>query len=363
VVSDVTSLFDTMTEAEKSRVYISDLEVGARVDEVFLVEDKTLRTTRSGNPFLALELRDRTGTVQARVWERARKFADMVQAGGFVRVEGQVEDFNGRLQINVTALESVSEKSVRLEEFRPVSRRDPETMETELAGLLALIECPYLRTLTTAFLARPGDPGAKGGPEDEEVRSLFRQAPAAKKLHHAVIGGLLEHTLSVAALCRVIADRYIALDAEPGGERFRVDRDLLLAGALLHDVGKTRELSWTKSFDYTDEGQLIGHIVLGAEMVTRRAQDIEGFPAEKLSLLRHMILSHHGQYEWGSPKRPKTMEAMILHYADDLDGKVNMISEFTGDEGGEPESRWTPYHRTLGRHLYRGVCEEDEAGE
>jgi len=329
VVSDVTSLFDTMTEAEKSRVYISDLEVGARVDEVFLVEDKTLRTTRSGNPFLALELRDRTGTVQARVWERARKFADMVQAGGFVRVEGQVEDFNGRLQINVTALESVSEKSVRLEEFRPVSRRDPETMETELAGLLALIECPYLRTLT----------------------------------HHAVIGGLLEHTLSVAALCRVIADRYIALDAEPGGERFRVDRDLLLAGALLHDVGKTRELSWTKSFDYTDEGQLIGHIVLGAEMVTRRAQDIEGFPAEKLSLLRHMILSHHGQYEWGSPKRPKTMEAMILHYADDLDGKVNMISEFTGDEGGEPESRWTPYHRTLGRHLYRGVCEEDEAGE
>lgn len=330
-----------MAGLKKTRTYVADLRENQCVDEVFLVLSRSVRHTRSGNPFLALELGDRTGRIQARVWDNVDAVKVSAAVDRFVRVQGQVGMFNDTLQINVGGLETVADESVDLADFLPASRRDPEAMESELRALLERVATPHLRALNESFF------------EDPEFWSLFRKAPAAKMIHHATLGGLLEHTLSVAGLCLDIAARYAHLDA-----------DLLLTGALLHDVGKIRELFWNRRFDYTDEGRLIGHIVLGAEMVTERARRVEGFPAETLLVLRHMILSHHGQYEWGSPKRPQTMEALALHYADDLDGKLNTFREFLRSEDErDPESRWTSYHRTLDRHLFKGTRPAGEGGE
>ena len=317
-----------------ARVFVSDLRKDQRVaGAVFLVISKSLRSTQSGNAFLALELRDRTGRIQARLWDNAEALQSLAVLDGFVRLGGHVSEYGGLLQVNINELEAVAVESVDLADFLPASTRDPGTMEAELRGLVAGIVSTPLRTLAESFF---GDP---------EFWPLFRRCPAAKQIHHAVLGGLLEHSLAVAGLCLDMAGRYPPLD-----------RDLLLTGALLHDLGKVRELSWTRRFDYTDEGQLIGHVVLGAEMVSERAAKLTSPPdPETLLRLRHMILSHHGQYEWGSPKRPMTLEAVALHYADDLDGKLNTVEDTLRTEGErDPDSRWTPYHRTLDRYLYKG---------
>lgn len=316
---------------QRTRQWVADLRESHPVDEVFLVTGAALRYARSGNPFLALEVRDRTGRIEARLWENAEALQKVATVDGFVRIVGQVARFNDTLQVNITRLEAVPESKVDLSDFLPTSPRDPGEMERELREHVARIGSPALRALVESFF---GDP---------EFWKLFRQAPAAQEIHHATVGGLCEHTLAVAGLCLDLCRRYPALDA-----------DLLLAGALLHDIGKTRELTWTRSFGYTDEGRLVGHLVLGTEMVTARAGEIKDFPAETLLRLRHMILSHHGQYDWGSPKRPKTLEAMALHFADDLDGKLNTMEDFLRGEG-EPGLHWTPYHRSLGRYLYRGT--------
>lgn len=317
---------------EKTRVWVADLRENHPVDEVFLVTAASLRYSRSGNPFLALEVRDRTGRIEARLWENAEALQKVAAVDGFVRIIGQVARFNDTLQINITHLEAVPESQVELSDFLPTSSRDAKEMEAELRDLVARIGSPHLRALAESFFG------------DQEFWKLFRQAPAAQEIHHATIGGLLEHTLAVAGLCLDLARRYPSLDA-----------DLLLTGALLHDMGKTRELVWTRRFGYTDEGRLIGHLVIGAEMVTERAKEIKDFPPETLLRLRHMLLSHHGQYEWGSPKRPKTLEALALHFADDLDGKLNTVEDYLrSEEERDPGSHWTPYHRTLGRYLYKG---------
>jgi len=353
-------LFEPQNGSQRGepRAYIQGLKAGDSVDEIFLVVSKTMRSTRSGTPFLALELRDRTGLIQARVWQQARTCAGRAQVGVPVRVEGQVEEFNDSRQINVTSLETVKGK-VDLAELYPPSPRARTEMEEELRRILDLVECPKLRALLAAFFEKPevSDAAKKVSERAEETPDHvtdgqdFRYVPAAKSLHHATIGGLLEHTLSVVSHCRAIADHYLELNQElPDGKKYRINRDLLLTGALLHDVGKVKELS-LRTFDYTDEGELIGHIVLGADMVTREAEEV-GLPAETICLLQHMLLSHHGQYEWGSPKRPKTIEAMILHYADDLDSKVNMINDSVND--ADPESVWTERHWALSRRFYRG---------
>jgi len=330
------SLFDRAVPAgAPGRTWVGELRENQPVGEVFLVLAKNLRYTRSGSAFLALELGDKTGRIQARVWENAEALHGRVTVDRFVRVEGQVVLFNDTLQINVSSLEVVPDESVELSDFFPCTTRDLAEMEAELRSVIAQVRRPELQALLRSFF------------DDPEFWSLFRSAPAAKQIHHAALGGLLEHTLAVARLCQDLCRRYPRLDA-----------DLLVTAALLHDAGKTRELTWSRRFDYSDEGRLIGHIVIGAEMVTQRAAAIEGFPPETLLRLRHMLLSHHGQYEWGSPKRPKTLEAVALHHADDLDGKLNAVESFLrGEEERDPESRWTSYHRTLDRYLYRGPGE------
>ncbi|MEW6032538.1 MAG: HD domain-containing protein [Bacillota bacterium] len=335
---------------QKTRAFVRDLRENQTVDEVYLVCSKDLRRVGSSKgPFLALELCDASGCVQARVWDNAEVLQAAVTVGGFVRVVGKVSLYNGQRQINVTDLEAVPEEQVNLADFQPTSIQDPEQMEQRLRNLIAAIACPHLRALNESFFTDP------------EFWALFRRAPAAKTIHHATLGGLLEHTLAVAEICLDVAGRYRSLPGDKAAPR--LDTDLLVTGALLHDVGKTKELSWTRQFDYTVEGRLVGHIVLGAEMVTERAGRLPGFPAETLLELRHMVLSHHGQYEWGSPKRPKTLEAMILHCVDDLTAKVDTIQEHFRSESDRDAGSPFTYHRTLDRFLYRGGSRGGEGGE
>lgn len=329
----------SLFQVEKARTWVADLRVNQSVDDVFLVTEKSMRSSRSGNPFLALELADRTGRIQARVWENAQALAAAAVVDRYVRVAGQVAEFNDSLQINVTAMELVPDEDVDQADFLPATTRDLGEMLAELRSSVERISSPPLRALAESFFF-----------SETGILEPFQRAPAAMMIHHAVVGGLLEHTLSVAGLCLDLARRFPFLSA-----------DLLLTAALLHDVGKVRELSWSRRFDYTDEGRLVGHLVIGAEMVTERARAIEGFPEETLLLLRHMILSHHGKYEWGSPKRPKTMEALALHYADDLDCKLCSFKDYLrAEDEKEPEARWTSYHRGFERHLYKGAHRFDD---
>ncbi len=314
-------------------VFVAELrEEGQDVAEVFLVAERSLRTTQGGKKYLALELADRTGRLQARLWDGAEAAQKEVAVDSFVRVTGTVEYFNGQRQLKLSTIRAVPDGSVDTADFfLPRCRRDAAEMEAELQELLGRIKQPHLGAL------------ARGCFEDPAMGPSLRQAPAAKQIHHATIGGLLEHSLAVANLCLHLAGRY------------GLDADLLVTAALLHDIGKIREYSWDRRVDYTDEGRLIGHLVIGAEVVTQRAGSIDGFPPETLLRLRHMILSHHGQYEWGSPKLPMSPEALALHFADDLDGKLNTAGEFLKlEEAENPDSHWTTYHRTLDRFLFRG---------
>lgn len=327
----------------RKKLFVRDLREGQDLGEndpageVFLVTEKGLRTTQAGRKYLAAELADRTGRIQARAWDNAEALSAGVSAGDLAVVSGRVESFGGQLEIKVASLRAISDEEADLSDFLPATRRDAAEMEAELGRYLELIRDALLRALVSACL----------DPSRSETGRLFRTAPAAKQLHHATIGGLFEHTLSVAGLCLAIANHYRG--------SLELDLDLLLAGALLHDIGKVREYTWSRGFDYSDEGRLVGHLVIGAELVTQRAAEIPGFPPERLMCLKHMILSHHGQYEWGSPKRPKFPEALALHFADDLDGKLNMVDEFLRSERErDPASRFTSYHRVLERYLYKG---------
>lgn len=321
------------------RAWVSGLRENQRVEgEVYLIFSKARRTRSSGEPFLALELSDRTGRIQARAWENVDALDAVAAVDRFVRVAGKVRRFHEALSLNLEAVEPVPDGEFDLTDFLPASVRDAGEMVDELGRLVAEIGSPPLRELAGKFF---------GPKDDPEFMRLFCRAPAAEMIHHAVLGGLLEHTLSVAGLCLDIGKRYRQYNRD-------LNLDLLLTGALLHDVGKVRELTWTRSFGYSDEGRLIGHIVIGAEMVLERARKVSDFPPETLTLLRHVILSHHGLREWGSPEEPKTVEAMILHHADNLDGKIYLFrgaARATGEDEG-PESRWT-YNKVLRREVYR----------
>ncbi len=340
------------TPLRRKERFLSDLHKNDEVGEIgrggkgeiFLVTEKSLRTTQAGRKYLALEFADRTGRIQASVWgDSAESIDSTIAADQFVEVTGRVATFGGQLELKVSSLKVVADEGVDLADFLPSTRRGAEDMERELQHLVKLIEDGHLRALTRACL------------EDADLGLRFRQAPAAKQIHHATLGGLLEHTLSVANLCLAIAEHYKPF--------YQLDKDLLLTAALLHDIGKVREYAWGRSFDYTDEGRMVGHLVIGAGIVAERAATIPGFPPETLLRLRHMLLSHHGQYDWGSPKRPKFPEALALHFADDLDCKLNMIEEFIqAEKQRDPDSHWTPYHRTLDRFFYKGPRPGPEKG-
>lgn len=326
-----------------NKVYVSSIRDRDQLESVFLVKDKIMAMAKNGKPYMTLKLMDKTGEIEGRVWDNVDELSAIFDRDDFIAIRCKASVYLGKMQLVISELVRVPDDRVQLADFLPESDRPLAEMEQELAALLASFTDPHLKALMDAFF---GDP---------ELMALYRIAPAAKGMHHVYLGGLLEHSLAVARLVDTIIPLY-------GG----LNRDLLVAGALLHDVGKVREMTYQRSFDYTDEGKLLGHITIGVEMVQERIAAIPGFPAELAMLLKHMLLSHHGQYEYGSPKRPKTVEATILNYLDDLDSKINGIRTHIRKEA-ESQSRWSSYHRLYDRYFYKESysCGEeyDEAAE
>lgn len=311
------------------KIFVSDIKERDQIDTVFLVKDKITAMAKNGKPYLTLKLMDKSGEVEGKVWDNVDSFSATFERDDFIAVHAKATVYLGKMQLVIGELSRVPEEEVVLADFLPETERDIREMEAELAALLATVADRDLQRLLNAFF------------EDPAFMGLYRTAPAAKGMHHVYLGGLLEHSLAVARL----ADRIVSL--YPG-----INRDLLIAGALLHDVGKVRELQYLRSFDYSDEGKLLGHITIGVEMIQEKIAAIGGIAPELAMLLKHMLLSHHGQYEFGSPKRPKTVEATILNYLDDLDSKINGIRTHIRKEAGS-QSRWTSYHRLYDRYFYK----------
>jgi 3'-5' exoribonuclease len=325
-----------------NRRFVQQLADGENLEEVYLVTDKQLRANRNGNLYLQVELRDRTGSISARLWNAGENLFRLFEAGDFLLVRGKVQLFQGALQLILNHIERAEAEKVDLADFLPHTEQDVGKLLDRLRSTLLRLANPHLRALAECFFM-----------DDEFVRS-FCQVPAGVRNHHAYLGGLLEHVVTLIEA----AERLLPLYPE-------LDRDLLLMGIFLHDVGKVRELSCDKVFAYTDEGQLIGHLVIGVEMLNeklRRVSDLTGepFPAELLLRLKHMILSHHGTYEFGSPRLPMTPEAIALHYLDNLDAKIH---SFTRDirEDRNQTSSWTPFNQSLQRRLFKGTADGADA--
>ena len=305
--------------------YVSDLKANDWVTDFFLVQSKEIRLKRqSRDKFLALRLADRSGQIEAKMWDNVEKFADVFEQDDCIKVEGVVEVFRDRPQLSIRRLRAAKEHEIDLAELMPHTKRDIDAMFAELTAAIDGFENQDLQRLMRAFF------------EDPEIAERFRKAPAAKALHHGFIGGLLEHVVSLLNLARSIAANYAYLD-----------RDLLQTGVLLHDIGKIYELGYQRSFFYTDEGQLLGHIAMAVSMVDRKCAELNDFPPKLKALIQHMLLSHHGKYEFGSPKLPMFPEAMALHYLDDLDSKLESMRASIAETA--PETAWSGFNPSLQR--------------
>ncbi len=313
-------------------LYAADIRENQLVDAMFLVASKNHGVTKGGSSYLTLKLLDRSGEIEARVWERAEDLARGFDKNDFVRVRGQATLFQGKIQIRVQDVIRVDESKVAAEDFLPKSANDPEVMLAELQGILRTMKNPHLLALVEACFA------------DSELMRLLKQAPGAKTIHHAYLSGLLEHTLSLLKLILKVIENYRGVDV-----------DLLLTGGFLHDIGKVYEFTFDRALDYTDAGQLLGHLVMEVELVTKKIDMIPEFPTELALLVKHMLVSHHGAYEFGSPRLPQTLEAVILHSLDDLDGKIQAIQNMPEKE---PGSQWTAFHRAYGRSFFRNKTED-----
>lgn len=311
---------------EKTK-FVADIVAGETIQDLFVLAEKNLAQKKDGNAFLTVTLADRSGQIRGVVWDHLEKAAAKV--GDFVLVHAAANEYRGALQMVVKSLSTVPVEEVDAADFLPVTARDVEQMFTRLRSLTDTITSPTLKALMDAFW------------NDADFVRLFKRAPAAKRMHHAYIGGLLEHTLSMALLVDKIASHYSG-----------VDRDMLLVGAVLHDAGKVREFSYNHMIDYTDEGRLLSHIVIGVEMVEAKVRSIEGFPPGQAAMVKHMIVSHHGLREFGSPEPPKTVEAVLLNQIDEIDARVNAIREFMASE--DPDAAWTSFHRLMERQFFKG---------
>ena len=317
-------------------LYAADIRENQLVDALFLVASKNHGVTKGGRSYLTLRLLDRSGEIEARVWERADDLGRGFDKNDFVRVRGQATLYQGKIQIRVQDVMRVDETKIAAEDFLPRSAADPEAMLDELQAILRGIKNAHLLALAEACFA------------DEELMRLLKQAPGAKTIHHPYLSGLLEHTLSLLKLIQKVVENYRGIDV-----------DLLLIGGFLHDIGKVYEFTFDRAIDYTAEGQLLGHLVMEVELVERKIAGIANFPAELAMLVKHMLVSHHGAYEFGSPKLPQTLEAVILHSLDDLDGKIQAIQNLSEKE---PGSRWTLFHRAYGRSFFKANSQNDESG-
>jgi 3'-5' exoribonuclease len=319
---------------------VDKLGDGDSVEEVFLVNDKQLRANRNGNLYLQMDVGDRTGAINARMWNAGESLFRAFDVGDFLLIKGKVQLFQGALQMIVSHIERIEPEKIGLDlaDFLPHTSENILKLEERLRGTLLRLSNPHLRALAECFLM------------DEEFVQGFRRAPAGVRVHHAYVGGLLEHIVTLLDA----AERLLPLYP-------KLDRDLLLMGVFLHDVGKVRELTYQRTFGYSDEGQLIGHLVIGVEMLNEKAAKVpdltgEPFPVELLLRLKHMIVSHHGSYEFGSPKLPMTPEAIALHCLDNFDAKVHLFMRDIGEARNQP-SAWTAFNPSLQRRLFKGATE------
>jgi 3'-5' exoribonuclease len=293
----------------------------------FVVVSKQVKPKKSGEPYLALTLGDRSGQLEAKMWDNVEEVLDAFEQDDFLKVKGLINKYKNRFQLTIHKLRKLGESEVDFSDYLPKTTKDIDELWKTLAAFVTSFENPYLRSLIQAFMADP------------EIAQAYRNAPAAKTLHHAYIGGLLDHVVSLCRSCDLICRNYP-----------QVNRDLVLAGAFLHDLGKIHELTYNRSFTYTTRGQLLGHMIIELEMLQAKLALVPNFPPELKTLLEHLIISHHGEYEFGSPKLPMFPEALLLHYMDDLDSKMeSMRALFERDS--DPDNPWTTYSPSLGRPL------------
>ncbi len=318
-------------------VFVEQLEEGQSVDDVFLVKSSRLGETRAGKPYLLLSVADKTGEIGGPVWDNAEQVAAICEVGNFIHLRGGVSLYRDKLQLKIDGVTPVEKNRINKADFVAASRNDLGEMNNSLMKVCRSISNPFIRKLLIYFF------------ESDSLGRMFTEAPAAKGIHHAYLGGLLEHSLSMAQVADMLASHYRG-----------VDRSLLLAGVFLHDIGKVKELYAENGLiDYTDEGRLKGHLVMGSEMVAEAAGKIADFPAELLVQIQHLILSHHGRQEFGSPVVPMTVEAFLLNYIDELDSRMNMLEQLRMKMRSQ-EMSWTEYQRVLERYLYLGGFEEEE---
>jgi len=329
------------------KVFVEELKNGQDVDSIFLVRDKGLAATKDGRPYIKIALIDRTGKVEARMWDRQAEGRDIegtfmgFNQNDFVRVTGRVESFKDTLQINVESITPATGRDIDIADFVPKGDKNPDEIVRDLTRVFASFKNPFLKRLGNAFL------------KDARFMERFTRAPAAKKLHQAYIGGLLEHTHNIVKMALDVAHYYPQLNGE-----------LLVIGAFLHDIGKIEELDYERAFDYADRGRFLGHLFIGARMVDEKIAAIEKFPEDLKNMVLHMILSHHGQHEYGAPVLPATLEAVVLFQLDDLDAKV---WGFTGEQVRSEAlpGNWTAFSNVYRRFIYKGDTyigtDEDEA--
>jgi 3'-5' exoribonuclease len=317
------------------RRYVCQLGHNEQISQVFLASDKQLRPNRNGNLYLQLQLSDRSGAIAARLWNASENDYRAFENGDFVKVEGNTQLFQGNMQLIASAIRRARPDEVDETDFRVLRSDEIDRIATRLSEILRTIKSPEIRNLAECFLM------------DTDFMAKFTTAPAGMKNHHAYQGGLIEHVVSLMELVLIVAPRYP-----------RLDPDKLLIGAFLHDAAKVDELSYDRDISYTDEGQLLGHMVMAMTMIddkVREAERLSGepFPKPLVLEIKHMVISHHGEYEYGSPKLPMTLEAVALHHLDNLDAKLASFSQLMID-CPNVESNWTQYHTNLGRKLYKG---------
>jgi 3'-5' exoribonuclease len=310
--------------------YVSELGSDQSIVTYFLVCGKEMCSSAKGRKWLQLELGDKTGVIFGKMWDGYEGAAAMVAPDDVVKIQARSKTYNGKLELTVEKIRRAEPEEYDLEDFIPHTEKSIAELKKKLEGYVAEVRNPWLAQLLEAVL------------DDSRVAGRFERAPAAKLMHHAYVGGLLEHVVSLCGLCRMMAEHYPELDG-----------DILTAAAILHDVGKLDEMAYERAVQYTPEGELLGHILLGYELVSRKIDGIEGFPAELKTLVLHLIASHHGQYEFGSPKLPMTREAVVFHYLDELDSRVGAMRRGLEAPAAEGEEIWTGRVAALGRRLLR----------
>lgn len=309
--------------------YISTLHEGERINEIFLCKSKQTAMTKNGKPYDNVILQDKTGTLDAKIWDVGSVGIEEFEALDYVAITGDITSFQGNLQCSIKRARKVSEGEYDPKDYLPVSGKDVDEMYRELMDIIATVKNPYLNKLLHSFF------------DDKVLEKRFKFHSAAKSVHHGFVGGLLEHTLAVTKNCDYFSSMYPVLN-----------RDLLLTAAIFHDIGKLKELSTFPENDYTDAGQLLGHIMIGAEWISEAIKSIEGFPVVLANELKHCILAHHGELEFGSPKKPALVEALALSFADNLDAKMETFKELL-EKVDEGDSSWQGFSRFIDTNYRR----------